>query len=286
MLMNGSSLGSYVVRKELGQGATSRVYYGWDNARNAPVALKVLDPEMGQNASVVAMFEDEGRAGLAVDSPQLVKTLTTGKLGKFRFIAFEYVHGIPLAHLIEKGPLAEGEVVWVMRHVAQALRELYRKGIVHQDVKPENILLEKSGNCRLSDLGFARMKNGRVNWDGCSAGSSYYMSPEACQPWLRLPIDTRSDLYALAAVMYHAATGNPPFVADTDEKIREMQIRRPVVPPNKRNPSLSLQFSDILQQMLDKDPENRIPTPEHLLLEIRQIPVKAAAPAVNITEVS
>jgi len=126
------------------------------------------------------------------------------------------------------------------------------------------------------------MKFGRVKWDGFSAGTAFYMSPEQCQPWLRLPIDTRSDLYALGAVIYHAATGAPPFVAEEDDKVREMQINRPAVPPIKRNPALDPHFSAIISQLLHKDPERRIQTPEELLLELRQLPVKATPPVVTI----
>jgi len=286
MIESGSNLGPYIVRKELGQGITGRVYYGWDPKTNAPVALKVLDPELSRDVSSATMFEEEGRAGLCVNSPQLVKTLKMGVENGCRYIAFEYVHGLPLANLILERPLGEAESIWVLRHVAQAVRELSRKGIVHQDIKPENILIEKTGNCKLSDLGFARVKDGLVKWDGYSAGTAFYMSPEQCQPWLRLPIDTRSDLYALGAVIYHAATGSPPFVAEEDEKVREMQIHQPVPPPIKRNPALSLPFSTFLLQMLNKDPARRFQTPEELLLEIRQLPVKATPPVVNISAVS
>lgn len=286
MIIEGFNLGPYIVRKELGRGVTAQVFYGWDPKANTPVALKVLNRELARDAGAVAMFEEEGRIGLSVNSPQVVKTLMAAKQGEDRFIAFEYIHGVPLAKLIDKGPLTEAEAVWVLRHVAQAIRELCRKGIVHQDIKPENILIEKTGNCKLTDLGFARMKNGRIKWDGYSAGTAYYMSPEQCQPHLRLPIDSRADLYALGAVIYHAAIGTPPFVAEEEEKVREMQIHQPVVPPIKRNPALSLQFSDIIMQLLNKDPEERVQSPEQLLLDMRQLPVKAAPPVVTITEES
>ena len=286
MIANGSNLGPYVVRKELGQGATGRVYYGWDPEGNVPVAIKVLDPELARDAGSRTMFEEEGRAGLAVDSPQLVKTLMMGEQDGHKFIAFEYVHGVPLARLIPDGPLGEAECIWVMRHVAQAVRELSRKGIVHQDIKPENILIEKTGNCKLSDLGFARVNGGRVKWDGYSAGTAFYMSPEQCQPWLRLPIDTRSDLYALGAVIYHAATGHPPFEAEKEEDVREMHIKQPVHSAIDHNPALTPQFSGFLLQMMNKEPERRFRSAEELLLEIRQLPVKACAPVVNISGVS
>lgn len=283
MISDGFQLGPYTVRKALGHGVTAHVYYGWDPKAHVPVALKVLNSNLSRDSSLVTMFEEEGRTGLSVNSPQIVKTLMTGNQGGYRFIAFEYIHGVPLDRII---PLVEAEAIWVLRHMAQAVRELSLKGIVHQDIKPENILIEKTGNCKLSDLGFARVKYGRIKWDGYSAGTSFYMSPEQCQPGLRLPIDTRSDLYALAAVIYHAATGTPPFVAEDDEKIREMQIRNRVPPPIQRNPALSPPFSDLLLRMLSKAPEKRIQTPEQLLLEIRRIPVKAEPPTVTITEIS
>lgn len=286
MIENGSYMGPFVVRKELGRGITGRVYYGWDPRENVPVALKVLDPELTKDASSVTMFEEEGRAGLAVDSPQIVKTLMMGEQDGFRFIAFEYVHGVPLSRLISKGPLAEAECLWVLRQVLLAIRELSKKGIVHQDIKPENIMLEKTGNCKLSDLGFARMKFGKINWDGYAAGTAYYMSPEQCQPWLNLPVDTRSDLYALGSVIYHAATGSPPFMAEEEDKVREMQISKKPDPVDARNPSMSSYFSDTILQMMQKDPERRFQKPEELLLEIRNSPVQAKAPVVNISQVS
>ena len=286
MIENGSHLGPYVVRKELGRGITGRVYYGWDHRENVPVALKVLDPDLAKDISALTMFEEEGRAGLAIDSQQIVKTLMLGEQDGYRFIAFEYVHGVPLARLIVEGGMAEHECVWILRHVGLAIRELCRNGIVHQDIKPENILLEKTGNCKLSDLGFARMTCGKIDWDGYAAGTAYYMSPEQCQPWLHLPVDTRSDLYALGGVIYHAATGRPPFEAEDEADVRDKQINEKPLPPRDRNGKLSEYFSDMVLRLLAKDANARFQTPEDLLLELRQLPVDAKAPVVNISQVS
>ncbi len=284
MFENGSYIGPYIVRQKLGSGVTGTVFYGWHPEENVPVAIKVLEAHLSKDDGVRTMFDEEARAGLSIESPHVVKTLSAGEEKGFPYIAFEYIHGVPLEELIKNGPISESNCVWVLRQIATGLRELRKKGIVHQDIKPDNILIEKNGTCKLTDLGFARITGGKIKWDGYSAGTAFYMSPEQCSPNSGIPIDWRADLYALGASIYHAATGQPPFVSDDEDEVFNMQVHSAPIPAVEKNVKLSDYFSNVLDRLLEKNPLDRFQTPEELLLEIRNLPIPPKAPEVTIPD--
>jgi serine/threonine protein kinase len=168
--------------------------------------------------------------------------------------------------------------LWILRQLGQALRQLRQKGIVHQDIKPDNILIDGHGNAKLTDLGFARVAKGRLNWDGVAAGTVLYMSPE--QALGRGDVDWRADIYALGATLYHAATGSPPFYASNEEDLMRMQVYERPQPAQVRNPKLSSPFASILDRMLEKKRELRFQNPEELLLLLRLLDIAPTSPFV------
>lgn len=272
--------GQYALKKRLGRGATGTVWHAFDTQNNTPVALKFLSSRFIDNEDVLTMFQEEAKAGMQIDHPNVVKTLDVGVRSGRPYIAFEMVVGQSLQELLDHGPLKESQCIWILRQMAQALRELRRKDVVHQDIKPDNILVESGGNCKLVDLGFARQRDGIIDWEGVAAGTAYYMSPEQCAAVPGVEIDTRSDLYSLGATIYHCATGAPPFQDENEDAVLDMHIHAPLFPPNKRNKNLSPEFAKLLMRMLNKKPEDRFDTPEDLLLELRNIHTKAEPPIV------
>lgn len=281
MIQPGTHLGPYVIDRPLGAGNTGTVYRAFDSANNEPVAIKVLRAKRASDDAAVAMFLEEAKVGLTVKHEHIVQTLYVDRFGDLPYIVFELVSGTPLGKLLEKGALVEGEALWILRQMAQALRELRRKNIVHQDIKPENILIDKEGLCKLTDLGFARTPTGKIDWDGYSVGTAYYMSPEQYRGQKEHPPDHRSDLYCLGATIFHAATGRHVFEGQEEDEIFDQLIHDKAPFAAEVNKKLSVPFSQVLSKCLEKDPGNRYQTAEELLLGIRNLKTRPVAPHVT-----
>ena len=249
------------------------------------VAIKILHADLAHVPGIVTMFDEEANVGLQLNHPNIVRPLKVGRHEGVSYIVFEYVPGVPLGSLLVSGPLPEGQCLWIMRQIGQALRLLASKNIVHQDVKPDNILIDNAGNAKLTDLGFARMPLGKIDWDGCSAGTISYMSPEQASGITGTLVDVRSDLYALGATIYHAATGQPPVVAERDHEVIEAHLTKKSVSARARNPQVSAELSAVLDKLLEKDPQMRYQQPAELLLALRMLKVHAVPPVVTVSRV-
>ncbi|MCZ7647024.1 MAG: serine/threonine protein kinase [Planctomycetota bacterium] len=278
MPVEGLQLGPYVLRRRLGEGSTGNVWYAFDSVENQPVAIKFLDAQYLNDEAMLALFMEEAKAAAQLQHPHIARALRTGRYDRQPFIVMEYVQGPTLQDLIHTGPLPEGACIWVLRQMAQALRELSRQQIVHQDIKPTNIIVEPDGNCKLVDLGFARRQGGAIDWAGLAAGTALFMSPEQCRGGKGAPVEARSDQYALGATIYYIATGEPPFDGRTDQEIMRLHLEAPLAPAHRRRAQLSQPFSLVLDKMLAKDPAWRFATPEALLMELRRLRTPATPP--------
>jgi len=274
----GAQFGRFIVDAKLGSGTTGTVYKAHSFEGNKTVAIKVLSPKLARDKTVLLLFDEEASVGLELSHPNIVQTLYVGRYDDLPYIVFEFVHGLSLGSMIRNGPLPQQHCLWILRQLGQALRQLRQKGIVHQDIKPDNILIDGHGNAKLTDLGFARVAKGRLNWDGVAAGTVLYMSPE--QALGRGDVDWRADIYALGATLYHAATGSPPFYASNEEDLMRMQVYERPQPAQVRNPKLSSPFASILDRMLEKKRELRFQNPEELLLLLRLLDIAPTSPFV------
>lgn len=284
MLASGSRFGSYTIDRLVGQGSSGTVYRA-TSATYGIVALKVLAPQFAADPLLYKMFEEGSRAGLSIQHANIVKTLDVGTQDGIPFIAFEFINGIPLSDVIRKaGALTEGQCVWVLRQIGQALRKLRQGNIVHQDVKPENILMDANGDCKLADLGFARVPASRIEWTNLTAGTPIYMSPEQARGGAGA-VDHRSDLYSLGAAIFHAATGSPPFRSKQEDELQRMHLEERPPAANAKNPALSIEFAKIVAKLLEKDPAGRFQTAEDLLLAIRSVAAPPAPPSVVVSRV-
>jgi len=278
MIAPGTKFGRFIVENKLGSGTTGTVYRAHSVEGNVTVAIKVLAPELAKDKVVLMLFDEEAKVGMQLSHPNIVQTLYVGRHDGVPFIVFEFVHGLSLQSMLRSGPLPEGHCLWILRQLGQGLRELRKKGIVHQDIKPDNILIDARGNAKLTDLGFARVTMGKINWAGVAAGTPLYISPE--QALGHKDVDGRADIYSLGATIYHAATGSPVFFSQSEDELMRMHAFQRAESALVKNPKLHPDFAAILARMLEKDPNYRFQHPEELLLALRLLDISPTSPFV------
>jgi eukaryotic-like serine/threonine-protein kinase len=282
MIPEGSKFGRFIVEREVGRGSNGTVYRAHSVEGNKTVAIKLLADNLAKDSAVLTMFDEEAKAGIELTHPNIVQTLYVGRYESTPYIVFEFVDGLSLGSMLKNGPLPQTHCLWILRQLAQALRHLRQKKIVHQDIKPENILIDGSGNAKLTDLGFAKVPQGKISWTGIAAGTALYISPEQCRGLKA--VDGRADIYSLGATIYHAATGAPPFVSNNEIELLQMHLTRRPDAAKTRNPALNGDFSAILTRMLEKDPQWRYQDPEELLLSLRLLEIEPTSPFISGTK--
>ena len=258
--------GNFLLERELGRGGMGGVYMGRDKMLDRPVAVKVMLPEYGSDEEFVGKFKKEAQAVARLIHPNIAQVYSYGISNGMPYIAMELVAGGSLDGLM-KNQGKEIEVPRVMKiceQVAQALRCAADQGLVHGDVKPENILLDANGNAKLVDFGLAAMqKDTDEIW-----GTPYYIAPEKCK---RQPVDYRADMYSLGGTIYHALTGQPPFEGDDANEVVRARFMGPPKKPSELRPGLSPQIDALVMTMLAVEPKDRYPSFEALLEEFKKV---------------
>jgi serine/threonine protein kinase len=260
----GFLLGTYRILDRLSSGSGNQVFLAEDQTMGRRVALKVLSLQSAQDPRVVERFRREARAVARLDHPNIVRAYDVGSVGKLHFLVMEYVDGTNLQVLIERqGRLSPAQAARCARQAAQALAHLHQSGLVHRDVKPSNLLLDRSGVVKLADLGLARFfhdqKDQLTHQQGLGLmGTLDYVSPEQAQD--SHAVDIRTDIYSLGATLYFLLIGHPPFQGGSvtqkmvwgqlcePEDVREL---RPEVPEG---------LAVVLRRMMAKQPEQRYQT--------------------------
>jgi eukaryotic-like serine/threonine-protein kinase len=264
-------LGQYVLVQEIGRGANGMVYRARHSLLRRPVAVKLLNPDMTNEANS-ARFEHEVQMTSQLTHPNTVAIYDYGRTpeGLFYF-AMEYLGGIDLDQLVRQfGPQPEGRVIHILRQVCGSLSEAHRIGLIHRDVKPANIILTRRGGvCDLAKvLDFGLVKAARSGrGDGAASkaveGTPHFMSPEAVEK--PGSVDSRSDLYSLGAVGYWLLTGKTLFDHDTVEGLLTRQVKEAPQPPGERlGKPISPDLADLLMRCLAKQADQRPPTAEAL----------------------
>ncbi|MCR5414468.1 MAG: serine/threonine protein kinase [Kiritimatiellae bacterium] len=258
--------GNFLLERELGRGGMGGVYMGRDKMLDRPVAVKVMLKEYGNDAAFVEKFKREAQAAARLIHPNIAQVYSYGISDGMPYIAMELVAGGSLDGLM-KVHGAEIDVPRVMKiceQVAQALRCAADQGLVHGDVKPENVLLDANGNAKLVDFGLAAMqKDTNEIW-----GTPYYIAPEKVK---KEPVDYRADMYSLGGTIYHALTGVAPFEGDDATAVVRKRFEGAPKKPSEVRPGLSPQIDFLVMKMLAFNPADRYPSFEALLDDYKKV---------------
>ncbi|MPY79307.1 MAG: protein kinase, partial [Actinophytocola sp.] len=256
--LTGRRLGNYRIDGVLGKGGMSVMYRATDVRLGRKVALKVIGEHFGADAEFRERFVDEARNTAAIDHPNIVPLYDFGELDGMHYIGMRLVDGSDLASLIFEGPMRPERAVGLLEQVADALDTLHRRGLVHLDVKPANVLVTKRESIRehvyVADFGLTRRgATGHRTRGGDFLGSPTYAAPEHLRGE---PLDGRTDQYALACVLFACLTGRPPYPGDVQTVIKG---HLNLAPPSAVRivPSLPLAIDTVLAKGMAKDPARR-----------------------------
>jgi serine/threonine protein kinase len=253
----GARLGDYEILAELGGGGMGRVYRARDLTLERIVALKTLAPQFRNDQVLVQRFLKEARAAARLNHPNIVQIYDFGKEGDTYYLAMEYVEGESLAGFLKRGTFTESDAISVTRFTCRALVVAHSEGLIHRDIKPDNLMLTAKGELKLVDLGVAKRvdEDQSLTQTGQALGTPHYISPEQIRA--AKDIDGRADIYSLGATMYHLVTGKPPFNGSSSAMVMSLHLYQPVEDPRVLVPDLSEGFSHVLQKMMAKDPNDR-----------------------------
>ena len=258
-LAEGDALGSFRIGPELGEGATGTVYRGHRETDELAVALKVLKPALSADETYLARFRREARVASEVQSPHLVPLVEFGEIDGIAFLATEFREGGSLGDLIGRdGRLPVKDCIEVASATASGLAALHEHGIVHRDVKPSNVMLDRAGTAALTDFGLARSHAYTVlTQPGQVLGTLDYIAPELIEGKEATPL---SDVYALGCLVYECVTGATPFSERGMLELAVAHLEEEPPDPRERRDAISEELSWSLLSALAKDPDERPPS--------------------------
>jgi serine/threonine protein kinase len=262
--LEGRRLGKYRLTSLLGKGGMAEVYLAMHEMLESQVAVKVLPPDLAQDYQMVERFLREARAAASLRHPNIIRIHDVGQDNGVNYFAMDYVEGATLSTLIaSKGVLPEQETVRLSRQVISALSDAHRAGIIHRDIKPDNVLIDTRGDAVVMDFGIAKASaNTRFTQVGTFMGTVHYSSPEQARG---MDVDASSDLYSWGIVMYEMATGSTPFKGEDTAAVFYQHVHEPPVPPDQVNPSVSPGLSEFILKLLEKEPQKRPQSAEDAL---------------------
>jgi serine/threonine protein kinase len=268
----GRMIGPYMVQKRLSKGGMGVVLLAYDEALRRQVALKVMEQKLLTDGDALKRFEREARASAAIQHRNIAQIYLVGlSEDGLPFLAMEYIDGGSLMDAIrQRRALSFTQVAALMEQVASALQAASRLNIIHRDIKPANIMLTRDGEARVVDFGLAKIffEDSYMTQEGMVLGTPSYMAPEQSQGRV---VDHRADIYSLGATFYHLILGRPPYTADSPVQIMMKHVTAPLIPMRSINPTVPIEFDEIIGRCMRKDVDERYQDYESLLFDIKRV---------------
>ena len=261
--------GRYEIQEVIGVGGMAVVYKAYDNIDDRTVAVKILKDEYLANEEFRRRFKNESKAIAVLSHPNIVKVFNVNYGDRLQYIVMEYVEGITLKEYIEQqGKLGVKETVYFTTQILRALQHAHDKGIVHRDIKPQNILLLSNGNIKVTDFGIARFSysDTKTMTDG-AIGSVHYISPEQARGDAT---DERADIYSVGVVMYECLTGRLPFESDNSVSVALMQLQEDPKRPRDINKEIPAGLEQIVIRAMQKNAKDRYQSAAEMLLDLEE----------------
>lgn len=261
--------GRYEIRQMLGVGGMAVVYKAYDQIDDRIVAVKILKDEYLTNEDFRRRFKNESKAIAVLSHPNIVKVYDVSYGDNLQYIVMEYVQGITLKEYIKKqGHLPAFEASHFLTQILSALQHAHDKGIVHRDVKPQNIMLLENGTIKVTDFGIARFSHSDTNtMSGNAVGSVHYIAPEQAKGEIT---DNKADIYSVGVVLYEMLTGTLPFDGDTAVSIALMQLQQEPRRPREINPDIPVGLEQIAMHAMQKRPGSRYQSAAEMLRDLEE----------------
>jgi len=256
----GTVVGTFVLQDKLGEGVSCHVFRGWDQSRSSPVALKILNwANVYDRAAAMKQLRMEAAALARVKHPQVVRFIDFGFDPRWPYLVTEFFEGRPLGELLRAGGALPPEwALYLVSQMADALGAVWQAGLVHRDIKPDNILVGPNGNAKLIDFGLAKAEAIEANRERTGpelAGTAAYLAPEQAKD--ASVVDHRADIYSLGVTLYEALTGRLPFEGRNRVQVIFQHLNTAPVAPAQRAEGIPPLLSDLCLWMLAKAPDDR-----------------------------
>lgn len=266
----GEDIPGYEILEKLGQGAMGTVYKARQLSMNRLVAIKTLHPRFAASPDFLKRLTGEAHIAAKLSHNNIVQAIDVGHAGDLHYFVMEYVPGTTIKEELEEGKVySEKEAVEIVLQIAQALQHACRRGLIHRDVKPANIILSLDGIAKLADLGMARETEDRARAraeKGLTIGTPYYIAPEQIHG--HEDIDVRADIYSLGATLYHMVTGKPPFAHKGIDAVLQAHLHEDLTPPDHLRPELSSGLGEVVEIMMAKERKQRYRNPDDLIVDL------------------
>jgi eukaryotic-like serine/threonine-protein kinase len=265
----GQQVGPYRLERLLGQGGFAWVFQACD-PDGTPCAVKLLKPRYAGDAPFEARFRNEAETAAKLQAPNIIRIRAVARSGEQVYFAMDLCADSLGARIARDGPLPETEIVRLGRDVARGLAFAHAQGVIHRDLKPDNILIHADGRAVISDFGIARAISGYVASTGVNMtiGTPQYLSPEQAQG---RPLDARVDFYALGVTLFKAATGDVPFTSTDWFELARMHVEQPPPLLRKQRPELSKRLERVVAKCLAKHPDDRYRDASELLADLEGV---------------
>ena len=266
-----SQLGErYQVEARIGAGGMAEVFRGFDPVLSRTVAIKVLLPQFARDTSFVHRFRREAQAAARLNQPNIVGVYDSGSDDDTQFIVMEFIEGRTLAEFMETGrkptPVQAAEIA---QKICAAIAAAHAQGVIHRDIKPGNVMITRDGTVKVMDFGIARMLGPETAPQTSAVlGTASYLSPEQAQG---TPVDARTDIYSLGAVLYELLTGRPPFTGDSSVAVAYKQVNETPALTSSLNPEVPARLDAVVMKALSKNPSNRYQSAEEFSADLARV---------------